>query len=254
MASKGAIRQRRYRNRLRNFCREIDKISGADFVIDPDSCDEYSADDEMEVPHSDNTSSEMDDTGSNESDCDMEPDVEITEEMLQEPTVLGATVKSSLAAGLMIFMTKFSVSYRAMQFLLTLLTFYGVDVPSSVYKLAKTGVDEGISGAINDRYYYFSVFGSLKYLAERALLPMVDGLSLQLKIYADGFPLFKSSPKKAWPIYMSISNPGICSKLMPVAVHLDNKGPELLSYVFLLVNELKEAMTNGFQISNSVKM
>lgn len=169
------------------------------------------------------------------------------------PDLPGRNVDLSLPAELYMFMTMACLSYRVMERLLKILVRHGVEVPGSVYLLCKDRISMSISGQISNNYYYWSILANLKYLVAKGLLPMENGLKLQIKFYCDGYPLHEATRSKdCWPVYMSIANPGICSKLLPVAVYLGWGKPPLLPYVALLCNELRQLQDTGAPLSPSV--
>jgi len=178
-----------------------------------------------------------------------------------EESVLFPTYNNELPAydsikeALYTFKVLFSVSDRAMSFLLTILNHFGLeDCPKTLYHLRK---DAKQCHKLELLKYpdanscYISIEENLKYLVEKGHFGTATNLNLQIKMNVDGLPLFKSSKSTLWPFLMEIVSP-LCSytKPLPVALIHGMGKPDLSSLVSHLSNEILALKTDALVFMN----
>ncbi len=159
---------------------------------------------------------------------------------------------SSLIDDLLLFMFMFSISKRAMHFLLLILRKHGINAPKSVYllkKKCKVLQFDTISLSKGD-FAYCGILENIKYCINSVLLHLKNLFNdLVIYINIDGVPLFKSSKLGLWPILMSIKG-SIYPKPLPIAVFCGIGKPPLDTFINKLVSELSYLRETYVGINN----
>lgn len=160
----------------------------------------------------------------------------------------------TLAEDLFYFATLFSISKRGMKYLLDILRKHNIDVPKSVYLLKKSCKTVCVNDfCVNDNFAYLSLFDNVSFAYSKGLLNNLGVRSVNMKlfvniqIFVDGLPLFRSSQIGLWPILMKFSG---VSYPFPVAVYCGIGKPKLEVFLKNLIEELKLFSQNGFLLND----
>ena len=161
----------------------------------------------------------------------------------------------SFSEALYSFMVIFSISVRAMNFLLLILKVFAVpNAPKNFYNLKKNSRRLVNSYKVDDKECtYLSIKSNLEYLVEKEAFPTGTEVDVKLKFNIDGLPLYRSSKISAWPFLMQVvSNVCTFKKPLPIALYVGKGKPLLKPLVQKLSTELRSLMSSNFSYRNVV--
>lgn len=164
--------------------------------------------------------------------------------------------RPSLAVRLLYYFLVFDVSYRSMEYLLTILRDEGLDVPSSVHNLKKPMHEKKASVILRSlkcggKMAYASIKDNLMFCIQNNMLSFSNVYNcLKININVDGLPLFKSSPVTLWPILFSLHS-GSFTKPLPIGIYVGFGKPDFCGFVQQLCDELRE-FKNYVSVSHNI--
>lgn len=157
-------------------------------------------------------------------------------------------VEATLAEKLLYFFHFFSISHRAMEYLLASLREEGIDVPASVYllrKCEKSNKQSIILKSVLDcggNLAYLSIKDNICFCLRNGLIYFSEKFNIiNINLNIDGMPLFRSSPVTLWPILMSFKDLNF-KKPLPVAIYSGGSKPDFSDFIKNLCDELEEFM------------